>query len=87
MGGLLEACGVFPDEDRGPLIELGCRWSSGPVRLQALQLLAARDPERARSLAQQDPSNTIRWRADSLGPTPSGGGAPDSQLKGPAQRT
>jgi hypothetical protein len=57
------------DDARDTLIDLGSGWRSGHVRLQALQLLSAREPDHAVALAEQDPSNTVRRRALSLRPT------------------
>jgi hypothetical protein len=60
MAGLLDACVGYPDEARDILVELGCAWSTGRVRLVALQLVAARDPDRAAVLALGDPIEAIR---------------------------
>ena len=43
------------------VVDLGCRWRSGSVRLRALQMLAVDDPERAVLIAGTDPSEVV-WR-------------------------
>jgi hypothetical protein len=66
MTGLLDAAGGFFDEARGVLVELGCEWRNGSVRLRALEMLSLDDPERASILASTDPSGVVRRRADRL---------------------
>jgi hypothetical protein len=68
--GLLDASKTFPEEARQALIELGCQWPNGTVRLQALRLLSAREPDRAQSLALADLSGLVRRHADRLRPGP-----------------
>jgi hypothetical protein len=66
MAGLLDAAGSFRDEARNTLVDLGCQWHNGGVRLRALQILAVDDPERARAMAGSDASATVRRRAGIL---------------------
>jgi hypothetical protein len=70
MQGLLDANKVFPEEAREALVELGCQWPKGTVRLQALRLLSAREPGRALSLALTDLSDLVRRHAGRLQPSP-----------------
>jgi hypothetical protein len=74
MRGLLDAYKTFPDEAREALVELGCQWPSGTVRLQALRLLSARDPDRAQSLALADQSELVRRHAGRMQPSPANPG-------------
>jgi hypothetical protein len=74
MAGLIDAAEVFPDDARALIVELGCQWTSGVVRLRALQLLSASDRDHAFSLASGDPNQLVRrWanrlelRADRMG--------------------
>lgn len=60
MAGILDATGVLVPEARGALIELGCSWPSGSVRLRALKLLAEIDQSAAVQRAVDDPSATVR---------------------------
>jgi AAA ATPase domain len=66
MTGLLDAADRFADEARDVLVELGCQWPSGSVRLRALQLLSVRDGERAAIMAENDVSEVVRRRAGRL---------------------
>jgi hypothetical protein len=70
MQGLLDACKTFPDGAREALVELGCQWPNGAVRLRALRLLSTGDPDRALSMALADPSGLVRGRARRLQPSP-----------------
>ncbi len=63
MTGLLDACRAWPDHARAAMIERGCAWSNGSVRLAALHLLADTDPEDAARRAAADPSAKVRDRA------------------------
>jgi hypothetical protein len=89
MAGLLDACVGFPDEVRDVLIELGSAWPTGRVRLVALQLVAARDADRAVVLALGDPSEKIRvWGrrlaiAPPLSPASAAPAAPSAAPAGP----
>lgn len=59
--GLLDACECLDDELSVAAIELGVTWSSGTVRLAALEKLAARDgPESAARLAATDRNEKVR---------------------------
>ena len=66
MTGLLDAAAAFADEAGDALVELGCQWPNGSVRLRALQLLARQDPERAATMASDDMSEVVRHRAGHL---------------------
>lgn len=66
MTGLLDAAGGMADDARDALVELGCKWSNGSVRLRALQLLARQDPDRVAFMASNDRSEIIRRRAGRL---------------------
>lgn len=64
--GLLDAGPDLPADVRDAVIELGVRWTSGTVRLGALQQLAARDGiDAAANLAATDRNEKIRrWGAE-----------------------
>jgi hypothetical protein len=66
MAGLLDAAGAVPTEARVLLVELGCSWPSGSVRLQALKLLAGTDRHSATQRAMGDVSETVRGWARRL---------------------
>lgn len=68
--GLLDAAERYPGDARDALIDLGCSWSGGTVRLRAFQLLAARDgPQAAARRAAGDPNVNVRkWGAKLLRP-------------------
>lgn len=76
MAGVLDAIEVLDDRTARRAIELGLDWPRGSVRVQALDLLAAVDPELARSLAAVDPDAKVRrWisrraRRDALASRP-----------------
>jgi hypothetical protein len=61
LAGLLDAADGYPADARDSLIELGINWSGAPVRLRALQLLAAHEGDHAAAtLAHSDPNGRIR---------------------------
>lgn len=61
LAGLLDAADGYPTDARDSLIELGINWSGAPVRLRALQLLAAHDSDDAAATrARSDPNGRIR---------------------------
>lgn len=63
MTGLLDACNSWPPDARAAMVELGCAWSNGTVRLAALRLLADVDPDDAVRRAAADPSAKVRDHA------------------------
>ena len=60
MSGLLDAVEVLGHDVARHAVDLGLGWPNGPVRLLALDLLAAVDPEGARRRAAADPDAKIR---------------------------
>lgn len=66
MTGLLDATATNPPDTRGALVELGCQWSNGSVRLRALKLVAEADPGTAIGRERRDPSETVRARGERL---------------------
>lgn len=81
--GLLDACECLDDEARDAVIELGVTWSSGTVRLGALEQLAARDGTdvAVRRAAGDRNEKVRRWGASvrRASSTRSAGGAADSR--------
>lgn len=69
--GLLDACPELTAGVRGTVIELGVTWTSGTVRLGALEQIAARDgPDAAALLAARDRNVKIRrWGASVVRPS------------------
>lgn len=67
VAGMLDAAEAWPTEERLIVIELGCCWPSGSVRLRALKLLADTDRSGAAERAMDDPSATVRRWAQRLG--------------------
>lgn len=63
MTGLLDACNSWPLEARAAMVELGCAWSNGNVRLAALRVLADVDPDEAARRAAADSSAKVRGHA------------------------
>jgi hypothetical protein len=63
MTGLLDACNSWPPVARAAMVELGCAWSNGNVRLAALRILADVDPDDATRRAAADPSAKVRAHA------------------------
>lgn len=79
--GLLDACEALDEQTRDTVIDLGVTWTSGSVRLGALQQVVARDGrEAAVRLAEGDPNEKVRrWGAtlrqhDGAAPGDAGGG-------------
>jgi len=67
MQGLLDACTAFPIDARDVLIEVCLNWSSGTVRLTAMQLLATTAGcAAAAQIAASDPSEKIRVWGEQL---------------------
>lgn len=68
VSGMLDAIRAVHKELARQAIDLGLAWPRGSVRLVALDLLAAHDPEAARRLAAADPDRKVRrWIADRAG--------------------
>lgn len=63
MTGLLDVCNSWPLQARAAMVELGCAWSNGNVRLAALRVLADTDPDDAVRRAAADPSAKVRDHA------------------------
>lgn len=63
--GLLDACEALDEQTRDTVIDLGVTWTSGTVRLGALQQVVARDGrEAAARRAESDPNEKVRrWGA------------------------
>jgi len=71
--GLLDACDALDDKTGATLIDLGVGWTSGTVRLGALEQVAARDGwEAAVRIAATDPSEKVRQWAAKKGRTKQG---------------
>ena len=71
MAGLLDAAVSLPQEECAALMELGCAWPTGTVRLRALKLLAETDREVALRRAAVDASATVRaWGQKLASPRP-----------------
>jgi hypothetical protein len=80
VSGLLDAVEVLDASGARWTIELGLAWPRGSVRLLALDVLAAIDPEAARRRAATDPDRKVRaWSPTRLSrraePGPDGGKA------------
>lgn len=61
--GLLDVCNSWQRDARAAMVDLGCAWSNGNVRLAALRLLADIDPDDAARRAAADPSAKVRGHA------------------------
>lgn len=61
--GLLDVCDSWPPAARAAMVELGCAWSNGNVRLAALRVLADVDPDEAVRRAAADSSAKVRGHA------------------------
>ena len=66
MVGLLDACDRLPAPACSELVDLGCEWPNGTVRLRALELLAAHQPNVAAARAAVDSSDKVRSWAGRL---------------------
>ena len=64
--GLLDAAGALPTEAQALLVDLGCSWPNGSVRLLALKLMAETDQHAATQRAMGDVSQAVRTWARRL---------------------
>ncbi|HYV01310.1 MAG TPA: hypothetical protein VEM93_03085 [Actinomycetota bacterium] len=93
VSGMLDATPALDEEVGRQAIDLGLEWRWGSVRLLALDLLAAHDPEAARARAAADPDTRVRaWMPprprDEVASSPRADPRPTTEERGhPAPRT
>lgn len=81
VSGMLDAMDALDEDLARRAIDLGLDWPRGSVRLLALDLLAARDPEAAKRRAAGDPDKKVRsWKPHR------GRGSPSSVAAGDPRR-